>query len=63
MLVEKAWIDPETRQGSGVFMLTSMGLVRSGLCLSKEVYTQGTLTLCTVGKEAPGGTHIGNGGQ
>ena len=37
------------RQGNGhdygIFMLTSMSLVRSGLRLSKEAYTQGTLTL------------------
>ena len=37
------------RQGNGydcrIFMLTSMSLVRIGLRLSKEAYTQGTLTL------------------
>ena len=37
------------RQGNGydygIFMLTSMSLIRNGLRLSKEAYTQGTLTL------------------
>ena len=55
------------RQGNGhdcgIFMLTSMSLVRSGLRLSKEAYSHTRHSHVTTGKEAPGGTHMGNGSQ
>ena len=55
------------RQGNGcncgIFMLTSMSLVRNGLCLSKEAYTQGTLTLRRTRKRLAERILMGNGGQ
>lgn len=43
--MSRDWPRQDNGYNCGIFTLTSMSLVRNGLCLSKEAYTQGTLTL------------------